>query len=102
MTRMVRPSDIKDATEWYTGCVLASRAGKSRRVVQARLIHWAALRALGLSYPEIGRQVGRDHSTIIKQLRLHPPAKCWVDDVMERANAQVRAESAVQLSMEER
>jgi len=31
--------------------------------------YWAELRAAGWSYPQIGRHVGRDHSTIIHAVK---------------------------------
>lgn len=101
MTRQLRPSDIKDATEWYTGLKVGG-FDQQPRTVAARRLYWTCLRTLGLSYPEIEVAVGRDHSTILAALKNHRSPKAQVKDVMERANAQVRAESAVQLSMEER
>jgi chromosomal replication initiation ATPase DnaA len=40
--------------------------------VSARWAWWALLRESGRSYPEIGRLVGRDHSSIIHALK-HAP-----------------------------
>ena len=42
--------------------------GTTRRteVTDARHVLWWVLRAVGMSYPQIGRAVGRDHSTVLR------------------------------------
>lgn len=47
---------------------VASRA-RSKRVCAARRVVFARLRSLGLSLPEIGRILGRDHTTVLVGLR---------------------------------
>ena len=42
---------------------------RSKYVFKARLRVYKLLRELGLSYPEIGKLLGRDHGTIIKVLQ---------------------------------
>ena len=39
--------------------------------VRARVVFWAVLRARGLSYPAIGRMVGRDHTSVIATMKAH-------------------------------
>jgi len=38
---------------------------RTTELVEARVEFWKRLRAKGLSYPQIGRLVGRDHTTIL-------------------------------------
>lgn len=48
---------------------------RSKYVFAARVRLYRELRELGLSYPEIGKFVGRDHGTIIKVLKRHVEPK---------------------------
>lgn len=43
--------------------------GRRQDAVDARLEAYIALREAGYSYPEIGRFVGRDHSTVMHALK---------------------------------
>lgn len=43
----------------------------SDQVVLARQALMAALRHRGLSYPQIGRLIGRDHTTVMHGIRVH-------------------------------
>lgn len=46
--------------------------GRTKRVAQARHAVMRALRDMGMSYPEIGRLLGRDHTTVLAALRKAP------------------------------
>ena len=43
---------------------------RSRRIAYARAIIASELREQGLSYPEIGRALGKDHSSVIYMVKL--------------------------------
>lgn len=43
--------------------------GRTASVARARFEAWAAIRAVGLSYPEIGRLFARDHATVWNGVR---------------------------------
>lgn len=45
-----------------------------RRVKQARLVLWTAMRLDGYSYPAIGRFTNRDHSTVMHLIKSSPEA----------------------------
>jgi chromosomal replication initiation ATPase DnaA len=45
--------------------------GRSKNVLAARIACYKHLRKKGLSYPEIGKAMLRDHSTIIYVVRKH-------------------------------
>lgn len=49
--------------------------GRAPYLVRARRDFWARLRAAGRSLPEIGRLVGRDHSTVLNSLRAYERTK---------------------------
>jgi chromosomal replication initiation ATPase DnaA len=51
-------------------------ASRSGTLVRARRALYLALRAEGLSYQEIGRCVGRDHTTIIAALKGRASDQC--------------------------
>ena len=46
---------------------------RSRTVVRARQALYRRLRARGLSYPEVGKLVDRDHTTVLAACRQHRP-----------------------------
>ena len=46
-------------------------ASRESNAVQARVAFCALLRSRGLSYPAIGRIVGRDHSSVWRLLQRH-------------------------------
>lgn len=50
---------------------LMDRRQRSPRIYELRALWYCVLRGAGLSYPEIGRLVGRDHSTVLKMLQRH-------------------------------
>ncbi len=54
---------------------------RSRFMGVARADLYARLRAQGYSYPEIGRAVGRDHSTVMAVLKAHRYPMTQAEDV---------------------
>lgn len=51
-----------------------------RHVVRARWAAMARLREAGLSYPRIGRILGRDHSTVMYGIRRHAGLAAHVEN----------------------
>ena len=49
--------------------------GRTADVTAARQLAYVKARAMGLSYPEIGRAFGRDHTTIMHGVRKHGGAQ---------------------------
>lgn len=91
--RMIRPSDIESAAAWYTGADVGYDAPRFQRNVQAKRIMWAAMREIGMSYPEIGRFTGHDHTTIVHSLKKNASVpQCFIDGVLERARSEVAEE----------
>lgn len=43
--------------------------GRSKNIVRARCEFSRQMRGLGYSYPEIGRMLNKDHSTIVRQVQ---------------------------------
>lgn len=65
--------NVEDICETY-GVTPAELLGDSRtpHLVRARWVLCWVWRKRGMSYPEIGRQLGREHSTIFRNLRKMP------------------------------
>lgn len=59
------------AKEHGVGVVDVLSAARYRHVVRARKALMLNLRIRGYSHPEIGRLVGRDHTTVIASVRPH-------------------------------
>ena len=60
-----------------SGVPLERLLGRDRHksVARARVHLYAVLRETGLSYPQIGQILDRDHTTVLKQLQLHFPER---------------------------
>lgn len=58
---------ILRAAALVTGLPVATLLGKTRSksIVQARIALYCAARRFGYSYPEIGRGLSRDHTTVL-------------------------------------
>jgi chromosomal replication initiation ATPase DnaA len=69
--RGLTPHDILARVSIETGFPVETLLGRSRfrTVAAARARLFQELRATGLSYPEIGRFCGRDHTTVMSALR---------------------------------
>ena len=72
-----------------TGVSIEAMLGRSRlaRISDARQRLWAALWRAGWSIGEIGRTLGRDHTTVISGLRRVVPGDEYASNVVGRYSA---------------
>ena len=64
--------------------------GRRKEVVSARCAVVSVLRIRGWTYPQIGKLMGRDHTSIIHLHRVFGP-KCKTDDLMRKSHAKAVA-----------
>jgi len=86
----LRPEQIVTAVCEWTGIAkkdLISAQKISGRTMQARRLLWAAMRVEGMSYPEIGRYVGRHHTTIMAAMASSHPIGNEVHALLRKARA---------------
>lgn len=75
------------ATAAKHGMTVGAMMGRKRtpRIARARKEFWEFLRfEVGMSLPEIGKLVDRNHSTVLDATRDGPPARAKITDPCER------------------
>jgi hypothetical protein len=82
-------SCARDALLYTHDTVIDAMLGRSRvaRISDARQRLWAALWRAGWSIGEIGRSLGRDHTTVISGLRRVVPGDEYASNVVGRYSA---------------
>jgi hypothetical protein len=66
--------------------LLRADASRDRLWTEVRYAVVVASRALGVSFPDIGRVINRDHSAVVRAF--HKGARLWEDDPAFRARVQ--------------